>query len=32
VVGAERLLTDGEAALVERLGVGIAAFGLVQRG
>ena len=31
VVGAERLLADREGALVERLGLGVAAFGDIQR-
>ena len=32
VVGAQRLLADGERALVERLGLGVAALVAVQRG
>ena len=32
VVGAQRLLADGERALVERLGLGVAALGAVERG
>jgi len=32
VIGAQRLLADGEAALIQRLGLGVAALGTVQPG
>ena len=32
MVGPQRLLRDGEAALVQRLGLGVAALALIQRG